>query len=114
MQSTGGQIAPLQPTGRQIAPLQTTGGQIAPLPSESSLLEKVQRIVADHMGIPISRVTPKSSFVQDLHFDSLDQVELVMELEDRFEFSISDEDAERITTVEEAVAHIEAALKSKK
>lgn len=94
--------------------MQPTGGQIARFASESSLLEKVQQIVADHMGIPISRVTPKSSFLQDLHFDSLDVVEVVMELEEHFEFIISDEDAERITTVEEAVAYIDAAIKSKK
>jgi len=93
--------------------MQPTGDEIAPLPSESSLLEKVQQMVADQAGIPISQVTPKSS-LQDLGFDSLDGVELLMNCEDRFDISISDEDVERTTTVEEVVACIEAALRSKK
>ena len=67
---------------------------------------KVKKIVADHLGIDEAKVTEESSFIDDLGADSLDTVELVMELEDSFSTSIPDEEAEQIQTVGNAVDFI--------
>ncbi len=71
-----------------------------------SIQERVTRIVCNQMGTAPEKVTPETSFVNDLGADSLDTVELVMEFEDEFEISIPDEDAEKIQTVGNAVAYI--------
>ncbi|MBN2582146.1 MAG: acyl carrier protein [Planctomycetes bacterium] len=71
-----------------------------------SIEERVTSIVAEQMGVDKSQIIPETSFVNDLGADSLDVVELVMELEDEFDISISDEDAEKIQTVGQAVDYI--------
>ncbi|AIM17673.1 MULTISPECIES: acyl carrier protein [Neobacillus] len=71
-------------------------------------LARVTKIIVDRLGVDESQVTLEASFKEDLGADSLDVVELVMELEDEFEMEISDEDAEKITTVGDAVNYIES------
>ncbi len=73
-----------------------------------SIKERVARIVCNQMGTSPEKITPETSFVNDLGADSLDTVELVMEFEDEFEISIPDEDAEKIQTVGNAVQYITA------
>ncbi|MFK7890012.1 MAG: acyl carrier protein [Granulosicoccus sp.] len=79
----------------------------------SSIDERVKKIVVEQLGVKEEEVTTKASFVEDLGADSLDTVELVMALEEEFECEIPDEEAEKITTVEQAIdyvnAHIEQA-----
>ncbi len=70
------------------------------------ILGKIQEITADRLGVDESDVTPDASFREDLEADSLDLVELIMELEEQFGMEIPDEEAERITTVEEAVDYV--------
>jgi acyl carrier protein len=70
--------------------------------------ERVKKIVVDRLGVDESKITLEASFKEDLGADSLDVVELVMELEDEFDLEISDEDAEKITTVGEVVKYIES------
>ena len=76
--------------------------------SDSSIEERVVRIVCDQMGATPDKVTRETSFINDLGADSLDTVELVMEFEDEFEISIPDEDAEKIQTVGAAIDYITA------
>jgi acyl carrier protein len=72
----------------------------------SDILNRVKQIIIDRLGVEESEVTLEASFKDDLGADSLDVVELVMELEDEFDLEISDEDAEKITTVGEVVQYI--------
>ncbi|MFG0330884.1 MAG: acyl carrier protein [Phycisphaerales bacterium] len=74
--------------------------------NEAEVEAKVINIVAEQMGVDKSQITRETSFVNDLNADSLDTVELVMELEDEFETSIPDEDAEKIQTVGQAIDYI--------
>jgi acyl carrier protein len=74
----------------------------------SDIFDRVKNIIVDRLGVDESDVTLTASFKEDLGADSLDVVELVMELEDEFDLEISDEDAEKITTVGEVVKYIEA------
>lgn len=74
--------------------------------TESEIEGKVIDIVAEQMSVEKSEITRETSFVNDLNADSLDTVELVMELEDEFETSIPDEDAENIQTVGQAIEFI--------
>lgn len=67
---------------------------------------KVKQIVAEKLGVGEDKVTPQSSFVDDLGADSLDQVELIMALEDEFDLEIPDEDAEKLKTVKDALDYI--------
>lgn len=69
-------------------------------------LSRVTKIVVDRLGVEESEVTPEASFKDDLGADSLDVVELVMELEDEFDLEISDEEAEKISTVADVVNYI--------
>ena len=78
----------------------------------SSIEERVKKIVVDQLGVKEEDVTPNASFVDDLGADSLDTVELVMALEEEFETEIPDEEAEKITTVQQAVDYIKAHSKS--
>jgi acyl carrier protein len=75
----------------------------------ASVYERVVDIVAEQLGVDKEKITPETSFVNDLGADSLDQVELVMELEEEFDINIPDDAAEKITTVGQAVKHIESA-----
>jgi acyl carrier protein len=70
------------------------------------ILEKIREITVDRLGVEESEVTPEASFREDLEADSLDLVELIMELEEQFGMEIPDEDAEKITTVEQAVEYV--------
>jgi len=72
----------------------------------SEIIERVRKIVVEQLGVKEDEVTLESSFVDDLGADSLDTVELVMALEEEFETEIPDEDAEKITTVQQAVDYI--------
>ncbi|SDH92411.1 acyl carrier protein [Alteribacillus bidgolensis] len=71
-------------------------------------LDRIKNIVADRLGVEESEVTKEATFKDDLGADSLDVVELVMELEDEFDLEISDEEAEKISTVADVVNYIEA------
>jgi acyl carrier protein len=74
----------------------------------SSVQERVRKIIVEQLGVSDDQVTSEASFVDDLGADSLDTVELVMALEEEFDVEIPDDDAEKITTVKEAVAFVEA------
>lgn len=76
----------------------------------SSIAEQVKGIVAEQLGVKEEEVTNDASFVEDLGADSLDTVELVMALEEEFETEIPDEEAEKITTVQEAIDYITARM----
>ena len=68
---------------------------------------KVREIISEQLGVSADEVTPEASFIEDLGADSLDIVELVMELEEEFEITIPDDQAEKIKTVGEAIDYIE-------
>ena len=70
--------------------------------------QKVKSIIAEQLGVKIEEVTDTASFVDDLGADSLDTVELVMALEEEFGIEIPDEDAEKITSVGEAIRYVES------
>ncbi|MFM1650728.1 acyl carrier protein [Brevibacillus sp. B_LB10_24] len=70
--------------------------------------DRVKKIIIDRLGVEEEKVVMEASFKEDLGADSLDVVELVMELEDEFDMEISDEDAEKISTVGEVVKYIES------
>jgi len=72
----------------------------------SSVEERVKRIVAEQLGVDADKVTSAASFVDDLGADSLDTVELVMALEEEFNTEIPDEEAEKITTVQQAIDYV--------
>ncbi len=74
----------------------------------SSVEERVKKIVVEQLGVGEDQVTPEASFVDDLGADSLDTVELVMALEEEFDTEIPDEEAEKITTVQQAIDYINA------
>ena len=69
-------------------------------------LDKVKEIVVDKLGVESSKVAPEAKFIDDLGADSLDTVELIMQFEEEFEIEIPDEDAEKITSVGQAVDYI--------
>jgi acyl carrier protein len=72
----------------------------------SDIAERVRKIVAEQLGVKEEEVSNKASFVDDLGADSLDTVELVMALEEEFECEIPDEEAEKITTVQQAIDYV--------
>ena len=73
--------------------------------------ERVIEIVCEQMGASRDKISPETSFIQDLGADSLDTVELVMEFEDEFDLNIPDEDAEKIQTVGDAIKYIREHVK---
>ena len=76
-------------------------------------LEAMTDIVAEQLGVDKEKITPETSFVNDLGADSLDTVELVMELEEEFDINIPDDAAEKIQTVGQAVEYIESSMNGK-
>ncbi len=68
--------------------------------------DKVKKMIAEKLSVDISEVVPEASFVDDLGADSLDLVELVMSMEEEFDIDISDEDAEKIMTVKDAIEYV--------
>ena len=78
-----------------------------------SVEQKVKQIIVEQFGVDEGQVDGSASFVDDLGADSLDIVELVMAFEEAFELDIPDEDAEKITTVKDAVDYIEAKMAKK-
>ena len=70
--------------------------------------EKVIDIIVDKLGVEKNKVTPEANFINDLGADSLDQVELIMELEEEFDLEISDEEAESLTTVSEVLNFLDS------
>ncbi len=81
--------------------------------AKENVKDKVLSIIADQLDLDKGEIKLESSFVDDLGADSLDTVELVLALEEEFEVNIPDEEAEKITTVKQAVEKIEAHLESK-
>ena len=77
----------------------------------SSIEERVKDIVIEQLGLDRDKVSLESKFADDLGADSLDTVELVMALEEEFDIEIPDEDAEKITTLREAVSYVEQHVK---
>jgi acyl carrier protein len=77
----------------------------------ATVSERLKKIIVDQLGVDESEVVPNASFVEDLNADSLDLVELIMSLEEEFKLQITDEDAEKITTVQEAEDYIEEHLR---
>ena len=75
-----------------------------------AVADKVKSIIVEQLGVDDEEVTPDASFVDDLGADSLDTVELVMALEEEFECEIPDEDAEKITSVQQAIDYVTAHL----
>jgi acyl carrier protein len=73
----------------------------------SDIAKRVKKIIVDKLGVDENEVTDKASFTNDLGADSLDTVELIMEFEKEFNISIPDEQAEKITTVGEAITYLE-------
>jgi acyl carrier protein len=77
----------------------------------SDIATRVKEIIVDKLGVEESEVTPEASFKNDLGSDSLDAVELMMEFEKEFNIAIPDDQAEKISTVEEAIKYIEENVK---
>lgn len=77
------------------------------MPTNQDIYQRLKKIVVDQLGVDESEAVPSANFVEDLNADSLDLVELIMSLEEEFGIQISDEDAEKITTVQEAEDYIE-------
>jgi acyl carrier protein len=75
--------------------------------TDANTYDRLKKIIVEQLGVDEEEVTPQASFVEDLNADSLDLVELIMSLEEEFGMEISDEDAERIQKVSDAVEYIE-------
>lgn len=81
--------------------------------SKDDIASKVKEITSEQLGVDETQITPEAKFVDDLGADSLDTVELVMALEEEFDLEISDEEAEKLTTVNRVVTYIEDCLDKK-
>tara|TARA_Y100001936_G_C15962633_1_gene606456 strand:+ start:887 stop:1123 length:237 start_codon:yes stop_codon:yes gene_type:complete len=77
----------------------------------SDNLTRIKEIIIDKLGIEESKITSDARFIEDLGADSLDTVELIMQFEEEFDIEISDEDAEKLTTVGSSVEYIDSKLK---
>ena len=73
-----------------------------------SIEDKIKQIIAEKLSVELNEVVPEASFVDDLGADSLDLVELVMTMEEEFDVDISDEDAEQLVTVQDAINFVKA------
>ena len=80
------------------------------MPKMSSVADKVKKIVVEQLGVSEDQVTPEAKFIEDLGADSLDIVELIMGIEEEFDIEIPDEDAEKLTTVGEAMEYVKTKL----
>ena len=78
----------------------------------STVEERINKIVCEQLDVDEKNVVPEASFVDDLGADSLDQVELIMAMEEEFDISIPDEDAEKIRTLKDAFDYINKALEN--
>ncbi|MBL7205500.1 MAG: acyl carrier protein [Desulfobacteraceae bacterium] len=76
----------------------------------SDVADKIKKIICEQLDVPEEDVVPEASFVDDLGADSLDQVELIMAMEEEFDVSIPDEDAENIGTVQDAIDYVQKVL----
>jgi acyl carrier protein len=76
----------------------------------ADIIERVKKIIIEQLDVAEQDVVPTASFVDDLGADSLDQVELIMAMEEEFNVSISDEEAEKIVTVQDAIDYVQKAL----
>ena len=81
--------------------------------AEKSIEQRVKEIIVEQLGVNPEQVTPTASFIEDLGADSLDIVELVMAFEEAFGIEVPDEDAEKMTTVKDAVEYIDKHSKGK-
>jgi len=88
------------------------GGEYMATEENKELFTKVKQIISEQLGVDEDEVTTTASFVDDLGADSLDQVELVMALEEKFEIEIPDDDAEKLRTVQDAIDYIEKHAKA--
>ena len=77
----------------------------------SDITARVQQIIVEKLGVDASEVKPEATFTNDLGADSLDTVELIMELEKEFDITIPDDQAEKIVTVGDAISYVEANVK---
>jgi acyl carrier protein len=77
-----------------------------------STFDRVVAVVADKLDVPVEDIKQDSKFVEDLNADSLDQVELIMALEDEYDITIPDEDAQKIVMVKDAIDYIENNVES--
>ncbi|MCC6671666.1 MAG: acyl carrier protein [Planctomycetes bacterium] len=102
-------IGRFRPSGAS-RPRASLGSGELTVPNVDNVEERVINIVCEQLGTSRDKVTPQTSFINDLGADSLDQVELIMEFEDEFEVNIPDEDAEKIQTVSDAIKYIQGKL----
>lgn len=86
--------------------------EVSPVPTPEEIEGKVMGIVAEQMSVERGEIRRETSFVNDLNADSLDTVELVMELEDEFDMNIPDDEAEKLQTVGQAIEYIQNQLAS--
>ncbi len=75
--------------------------------TKSEIIKKVKEITSEQLGVDESQITPEAKFIDDLGADSLDTVELVMALEEEFDIEISDEEAEKLITVQKVIDYLE-------
>ena len=73
---------------------------------EGNAEERLRKIIADQLGVPEEQVVPEASFIDDLNADSLEMVDLIISLEEEFGIQVSDEDAEKIKTVQDAIDYL--------